>query len=225
MNARATSLAVENAANLLLNAKYAVALTGAGISTPSGIPDFRSPTSGLWEQHDPMAVASIHGFTQAPKQFYEWVRPLAQLMLDAKPNPAHFALAQLEKWGKLKSVITQNIDMLHTRAGSTTVYEVHGHMRTATCLDCKRSIDGEALLQEFLAQSDIVVPHCKHCNGLLKPDTILFGELLPRAILQAAESDAAKCDVMLVAGTALEVYPVADLPRQAVANGADDYHY
>src|SRR5690606_18271286 len=133
--------AIKAAAALLQASRYVVALTGAGISTPSGIPDFRSPHSGVWEQVDPMAVASIQAFRRQPQLFFDWVRPLTYTILSAQPNPAHLALVQLEQYGPLKAVITQNIDMLHTRAGSHNVYEVHGHMRTASCLDCSYSCE------------------------------------------------------------------------------------
>jgi NAD-dependent deacetylase len=124
------------AAELLLAARYVVAFTGAGVSTPSGIPDFRSPDSGLWTKDDPMAVASIHAFRAEPRIFYEWMRPTARLFKEAIPNAAHFALAELEKLGLLKAIITQNIDNLHQEAGSGRVLELHGHLREAVCLRC-----------------------------------------------------------------------------------------
>ena len=127
---------VQIAAQLLCAAHSAVALTGAGISTPSGIPDFRSPKSGLWDGIDPLIVASIYGFRENPEAFYNWIYPLAKLTLYAQPNPAHYALATLENQGKLKGVITQNIDTLHSRAGSHVVHELHGQMREATCTHC-----------------------------------------------------------------------------------------
>lgn len=206
------------AGDLLCKARYAVALTGAGISTPSGIPDFRSPTSGLWDQYDPMEVASIYSFRREPEKFYAWMRPLAQCIASARPNPAHLALSCLEKHGPLKCIITQNIDMLHTKAGSRLVYEVHGHTRFATCLGCHQQADGEQTLKAFLETG--VVPRCQACGGVLKPDVILFGEQLPWQIFAAAEAAVAQCDLLLVAGSSLEVAPVGDLPLLAKQVGA-----
>lgn len=206
------------AAALLQASRYTVALTGAGISTPSGIPDFRSPHSGVWERVDPMAVASIQAFRRQPQLFFDWVRPLTRTILAAQPNPAHLALTQLEQYGPLKAIITQNIDMLHTRAGSQTVYEVHGHMRTARCLDCDFSCEALDVLQQALQQQ--LIPTCPRCGGLLKPDVVMFGEALPWVVFQQAQNAAATCDLMLVAGSSLEVAPVGDLPYLAKRNHA-----
>lgn len=210
--------AIRRAAQLLSASTHAVALTGAGISTPSGVPDFRSPESGLWEKYDPMAVASIDAFRRNPAAFYEWIRPLARKAAAAKPNPAHTALARLEQRGILKAVITQNIDDLHVRAGSRRVLELHGHMRTATCIQCRRRANTEPLLKEFLQRGTL--PTCGTCGGALKPDIILFGELLPTAVLVEAQFETSACDVMLVAGSSLEVTPAAYLPFDAHRSGA-----
>jgi len=205
-------------AHYVSQARSMIAFTGAGISTPSGIPDFRSPNSGLWEGVDPLEVASIYGFRQNPAGFYRWVYPFARIALNAKPNPAHFALARLEALGKLKCVITQNIDMLHTRAGSKTVYELHGHMREATCISCFTVFPGEPILEQFL--EDHLVPRCSKCGGVLKPNVILFGEQLPYRELQAAQAAARSADLMLIIGSSLEVAPASDLPLLALHNGA-----
>lgn len=133
---------VARAVELLRQAKSVVALTGAGVSTPSGIPDFRSPDSGVWDRVDPMEVASIYAFRHNPDAFFNWLRPLATTILNAKPNPAHFALASLEANGRLHATITQNIDLLHTRAGSHTVYEIHGSLQKATCQGCHTQVAG-----------------------------------------------------------------------------------
>jgi NAD-dependent deacetylase len=210
--------ALEAASALLRRARYVVALTGAGISTGSGIPDFRSPRSGLWERHDPAEVASIYGFRHNPARFYNWIRPLARTILEAEPNPAHFALARMERRGLLRSIITQNIDLLHSRAGSQTVHEVHGHLRTVTCIHCFREYDCRPYLVALLETG--AVPSCPACGNALKPNVILFGEQLPARALSAARRDAARCDVMLVVGSSLEVYPAADLPAFAHRNGA-----
>ncbi|MBK9049821.1 MAG: NAD-dependent deacylase [Chloroflexi bacterium] len=206
------------AAALLKKSGYMVALTGAGISTPSGIPDFRSPQSGVWDQLDPMEVASISAFRLRPQAFFDWVRPLTHTILAAQPNPAHLALVQLERYGPLKAIITQNIDMLHTRAGSQTVYEVHGDLRTATCLDCPFTCDAHDLLAQIVQQQ--TVPVCPACGGTMKPNVILFGEALPWAIFEQARHAAATCDLMLVAGSSLEVAPASDLPYLAKRNRA-----
>ena len=211
------SAAIEQVAKWLLGASYAVAFTGAGISTPSGIPDFRSADSGLWEHVDPMQVASIFGFRQNPRAFYDWVRPLAIMTRDAEPNPAHIALATLEQAGLLKSVITQNIDMLHTRAGSVVVRELHGHMRSMTCIRCFREYDAAPYMEALLA--DNILPMCE-CGGVLKPNVILFGEQLPFQALQQAKDDARKADVMLIIGSSLEVEPASSLPLIAKRNGS-----
>lgn len=210
--------ALAAAGDLLRRARCVVALTGAGISTGSGIPDFRSPHSGLWERHDPAEVASIYGFRHNPARFYAWIRPLARTILDAEPNPAHFALARMEQNGPLCSVITQNIDLLHSRAGSQTVHEVHGHLRTVTCIHCFREYDSRPYLLVFLDTG--ATPTCPACGSALKPNVILFGEQLPARALSAARRAAARCDVMLVVGSSLEVYPAADLPVIAHHAGA-----
>jgi len=208
---------IDRAAQLLSQADYAVAVTGAGHSTPSGIPDFRSPTSGLWTQVDPMAVASLFAFRLRPQDFYDWIRPLARTMLEAQPNPAHHALAQLESAGLIKSVITQNIDGLHQKAGSQRVHEVHGHMREATCIRCYQVTPADALVEAFLEGNEI--PRCP-CGGVMKPNVILFGEQLPMDVLVAAQQDTMICDLMLVIGSSLTVEPVADLPLMALGQGA-----
>jgi NAD-dependent deacetylase len=209
---------IEQAKALLAQSKQAVAFTGAGISTPSGIPDFRSPGSGMWEQVDPFEVASITGFRRRPQDFYDWIHPLARLTLAAQPNPAHIALAQLETYGPLQGVITQNIDMLHTRAGSKTIYEVHGHMREMTCVRCYHIFDSAPYMETFLQTK--AVPLCPHCNSVLKPNVILFGEQLPLTVLHKARNLVRQSDLMIVAGSSLEVAPVGDLPLLAVENGA-----
>ncbi len=209
---------IERAVTLLQACRHAVALTGAGVSTPSGIPDFRSAGSGLWGQVDPFEVASLEGFLRRPQAFYDWVYPLAHMTLRALPNPAHYALAHLEQYGPLKSIITQNIDMLHGRAGSQHVYEVHGHLREVTCLQCRRVSPATTLWPDFLASRQM--PSCAMCGGILKPNVVLFGEDLPLGTLLGAESEARTCDLMLVAGSSLEVTPAGDLPLIARRAGA-----
>lgn len=207
--------AIERAAELLYEARHVVALTGAGISRPSGIPDFRSE-DGLWARDDPMVVASLAGFRVDPQRFYTWVRPLIDTIELALPNPAHLALAQLEREGRLTAVITQNIDGLHQRAGSHKVYELHGNVRSATCLECGHQVPGWSLMAQVRHGK---IPRCA-CGGLFKPDVVLFDELLPRGLFWLAQRAIEQCDVVLVAGTALEVAPVCELPLVGLRRGA-----
>ena len=209
---------IEAAVQILQQSRHAAALTGAGISVPSGIPDFRSPESGVWENVDPIQVASIHAFQQDPAPFYQWIHPLARIILDAQPNPAHLALADLERRGPLRSVITQNIDLLHNKAGSQNVYEVHGHMRQATCMRCCAVYSMETILPDFVATGNI--PFCSVCGGALKPNVVLFGEALPAKIMRDAQREALACDAMIVAGSSLAVSPVNELPLLAKQTGA-----
>jgi NAD-dependent deacetylase len=207
--------AIARAAEILHGARRVVALTGAGISRPSGIPDFRSE-GGLWTRDDPMVVASLAGFRADPRRFYSWVQPLIDTIRVALPNPAHLALAQIEREGRLTAVITQNIDGLHQRAGSHQVYELHGHIRSATCLDCEHQVPGQSLIEPVRHGK---IPRCL-CGGLFKPDIVLFDELLPRGLFWLAQRAIEHCDVVLVAGTALEVAPVCELPLAGLRRGA-----
>ena len=206
------------ARDLLRGAARVVALTGAGVSTASGIPDFRSEDSGLWVKYHPFEVASLTGFRHHPERFYDWIRPLAQLMRDAEPNAAHHALARLEARGLLHEIVTQNIDLLHTRAGSRVVHELHGSMREVTCVECFHISPAEPILSAFIEND--ALPRCRACRGLLKPNVILFGEQLPYGVLQAARRAVRAADVLLVAGSSLEVSPAAEMPLMALAAGA-----
>jgi len=213
---RATLL--EQAARLLKGATSACALTGAGISTPSGIPDFRSAGSGLWERADPMEVASLTAFRYHPEAFFAWIHPLAASILGSQPNAAHLALARLETAGRLAGLVTQNIDGLHARAGSRRLFEIHGHLRTATCVACYRSFGTDSMLAQF-AQTG-AVPRCQACGGVLKPDVVLFGEQLPQEAVRGAEALLGSCDLLLIAGSSLEVTPAALMPQRALQAGA-----
>jgi NAD-dependent deacetylase len=208
---------IQRAAELIRQSRPMVAFTGAGHSTASGIPDFRSPDSGLWAQANPMLVASIWAFRLNPKVFYNWIRPLVPLLVNASPNVAHFALANLESAGYVKAVITQNIDDLHQKAGSRRVLELHGHLRKATCVRCYRQEPVDADMMQAICEGKI--PHCA-CGGVLKPNVILFGEQLPCQVFNDATAEIHQCDLILIAGSSLEVQPAADLPFRAVHNGA-----
>ena len=209
---------IEYAAELFKKAKYAIVLTGAGISTPSGIPDFRSEGTGLWSRDEPMEAASLNTFRIAPERFFAWFRPLAGQILKAEPNPAHIALAKMEQAGLIQSVITQNIDALHHKAGSKNVIEMHGTLRTLSCTQCFQQAEVQHYIKAFVEQGEL--PRCAACNGLMKPDVILFGEQLPQRAWFEAQRESRQCDLMMVAGSSLEVLPVAGLPMQAIDRGA-----
>ena len=208
---------IELIAGLLQESRHTIALSGAGISTPSGIPDFRSENNGLWNQFDPMEVASLSAFRTHPGSFFNWFRPLANTILEAQPNPAHTALAELEDIGLLASIITQNIDGLHQKAGSRNVIEVHGSINTLTCGQCYQTIKTREVSKSYIYEGQI--PSCPSCGGTLKPDVILFGEQMPSLPWQAAEEEIRKCDLLLVIGSSLEVNPVGKLPYDVISNG------
>jgi len=212
------SATLEEAAALIKKAKFAVALTGAGSSTPSGIPDFRSRGSGLWTKCSPEEVATLSAFRQHPDQFFEWLRPLVSHMLSAQPNPAHLALAQLEKKAYLKTTITQNIDGLLQRAGAKNVLEVHGSLHTLTCIGCYQKVDASDYIAPYINEG--IIPRCRNCHNYLKPDIVLFEEQLPAKIWLKARQTVDVCDLLVVAGTSLVVSPVAQLPERAKNNGA-----
>jgi NAD-dependent deacetylase len=190
-----------------------VVLTGAGVSTESGIPDFRSAT-GIWAEVDPFEVASVQAFGRDPARVWGFYRERIHLLRDAQPNAAHRALAELEARGHVRAVVTQNIDTLHTRAGSRDVVEVHGSIRSAQCLGCLWTEPADAVLAQL---EESPVPLCPQCGDVLKPGVVLFGELLPAAALERA-SELARCArLLLVVGSSLEVWPVAGLPLEAQA--------
>jgi NAD-dependent protein deacetylase/lipoamidase len=182
---------------------------------PSGIPDFRSPGTGLWENVNPMEVAHIDVFRRDPKRFWNYYRPRFGMLEDKQPNPAHEALAELEAKGMLEAVITQNIDRLHRRAGSQRVVEVHGTIETGSCLECSTTYPLEEVKTLFDADG---VARCGSCDGPVKPDVVLFGEMLPERAMEEAHALASRADLLLCVGSSLEVYPVASLP--AVTAGA-----
>jgi NAD-dependent deacetylase len=218
MSLSSLDIAIQKAADLLQKAQHAVAFTGAGISTPSGIPDFRSKNTGLWQRFDPMEVASLDVFQARPARFYDWLRPLLRQTWQAQPNPAHLALAELEKAGCIKAVVTQNIDDLHQRAGSNEVLEVHGSLRTLTCRYCSQTYPSTQFREKLTLADDM--PTCPTCAHILKPDIVLFGEILPSRVWRAAEEHCQQADIILVVGSSLEVWPAASLPEMGVENGA-----
>ena len=190
-----------------------VVLTGAGISTESGIPDFRSPT-GIWAEVDPFEVASIEAFRRDPARVWAFYRTRIDLLREAEPNAGHHAIAELERRGLVSAVVTQNIDTLHTRAGSRDVVEVHGSIRSAVCLGCLWMEEAEAALAQLEEQP---VPLCMHCGEILKPGVTLFGEILPPGALERATELTRTARLLLVVGSTLEVWPVAGLPLEARA--------
>jgi NAD-dependent deacetylase len=212
----ATSRAVR-LAELLRSAGRALALTGAGISVPSGIPDFRSPGTGLWANVDPMQVAHIDVFRRHPERFWQFYGQRFALLRDKRPNGAHRALVELERRGMLEAVVTQNIDGLHRAAGTRELIEVHGTIGTSSCLECGERLELETVRSRLEAAPD-GVPRCD-CGAPLKPDVVLFGELLPEAALARASALAAEADLLLCVGSSLEVFPVAQLPQITLAAG------
>ena len=212
----ATETQARQLAELMERSDCTVALTGAGISVPSGIPDFRTPGTGLWEKVNPMEVAHIDAFRRDPVSFWSFYRPRLHSLDGIEPNPAHTVLAELERRGLLEAVITQNIDMLHVKAGSERVIEVHGSIRTGTCQGCAAQYS-LAEIDELFDDRGVAV--CSSCDGHVKPDVVLFGELLPVDAMAEAESLAARADLMLCIGSSLEVYPVAGLPSVTLGRG------
>ena len=203
-------MSVERLAELIRTRRPCVVLTGAGVSTESGIPDFRSPT-GIWAEVDPMEYASLRAFHADHEKVWSFYAKRIEMLTEAEPNEAHRALAELERRGYVKAIVTQNIDLLHTRAGSRNVVEVHGSIRTVSCLACGH--------RESLEESLLPVPRCPDCGAVLKPDVVFFGELLPRAAIDRAYELARGAASMLVVGSALEVFPVAELPLETLGAG------
>ena len=205
-------------AQLVRDARSVVALTGAGVSVPSGIPDFRSPGTGLWQQVDPMEVAHIDAFHGDPARFWGFYGPRFATLSSKLPNRAHQALAELERRGLLDAVITQNVDMLHRKAGTRELVEVHGSIASCSCPACGRAVTPDQVRERLRAEPD-GVPRCDHCGGPLKPDVVLFGELLPEDALRRAQELCERAGLLLCIGSSLEVYPVAGLPALTLAGG------
>jgi NAD-dependent deacetylase len=192
-------------------------LTGAGISVPSGIPDFRTPGKGLWEKVDPMEVAHIDAWRRDPDRFWSFYGERFASLTDKRPNPAHEAVAELERRGLVRAVITQNIDRLHRLAGSERLIEVHGSIEYSVCMECGGKVALEKVVEQLEGADG--APECLACIAPLKPDVILFGEMLPELALAEAQALAEQADLMLCVGSSLEVYPVAALPGVTLGRG------
>jgi len=210
-------VSVSELVELIRERRPCVVLTGAGVSTESGIPDFRSPT-GIWAQFDPLEYGSLDAFRRDPVKVWSFYKPRVAMLTDAEPNPAHLALAELERLGFVQAVVTQNIDLLHERAGSREVVEVHGSIRTSSCPGCGERYPLTRVL-ELVAQAE--APACPSCGEILKPDVVFFGELLPPAAIDRAFELARSAGLLLVVGSALEVYPVAGLPLETMRAGGE----
>lgn len=207
---------VEDLARALIAAEHAIVLTGAGISTESGVPDFRSK-GGLWERYDPMKAGSLDMFVRDPKQFWEFHRPRYEQVDAVEPNDAHRAVAELQRRGIVKALITQNIDGLHGRAGSPDPIEIHGSLTGGRCLRCDIHVDRQELLARADAAAD-GVPRCD-CGFQLKSHVVLFGEMLPPRAMEEMFVQAECADMILVIGSSLLVSPVADIPAIVLQNG------
>jgi NAD-dependent deacetylase len=219
MEARDFDFLVDKVAALILESSRVIVFTGAGISTESGIPDFRSP-GGIWTKFDPDDF-TIQKFMSSEKTRRMQWQMLAEgsLLKDAEPNQAHHAVAELEKLGKITCVITQNIDNLHQKAGSSPdkVFELHGNMKFVRCMSCDRRFPVDDILVRLDREE---IPDCQFCRGILKPDAVFFGESLPQQVLNDAIQHARHCDLFIVIGSTLVVYPAAYMPMYAVESGA-----
>jgi NAD-dependent deacetylase len=216
--ATAPTEAIARLAELIGEARSVVALTGAGISVPSGIPDFRTPGTGMWEKVDPMEVAHIDAFRRDPVRFWSFYGQRFATLGGKLPNGAHDALVALEQYGLLDAVITQNIDMLHRTAGTRELIEVHGSIASCCCLRCGTHVPLEEVRARLQRAAD-GVPRCEGCERPLKPDVVLFGELLAPHALERARELCEGADVLLCVGSSLEVYPVAALPQLTLRAG------
>jgi NAD-dependent deacetylase len=209
---------MQQLAELIRSARSVVALTGAGISVPSGIPDFRTPGTGMWEDVDPMEVAHIDAFREEPERFWRFYGERFASLADKRPNGAHLALVAIERAGLLDGVITQNVDMLHRAAGTRELVEMHGSIATCSCPECGCTLSLEAA-REALEEEDDGVPRCEQCESPLKPDVVLFGEMLGQSAIARAVELCEGADLLICIGSSLEVHPVAGLPELTVRTG------
>jgi NAD-dependent deacetylase len=205
-------MSVERLAELVRERRQCVVLTGAGISTESGIPDFRS-AGGIWERYDPAEVANIDAFRGDPARVWEFYALRLAALSEAEPNDGHRALAELEEQGWIDAIVTQNVDGLHQRAGSREVVEVHGSLRETECIHCGVHVPTEDAI------AMLPLPPCPECGDVLKPGAVMFGELLPMQAIERAQALAAEAGVLLVVGTSLEVHPIAALPSATLSSG------
>ncbi|MBU5439065.1 NAD-dependent protein deacylase [Tissierella sp. MSJ-40] len=203
---------IEKAARMIKDSAKVMVLTGAGISTESGIPDFRSPNTGLWENIDPMEALSTAVLYNDPNKFYKEGFQMLLSMTNAEPNKGHLVLAEMERLGYIKGIITQNIDNLHHKAGSKYILEVHGNTREGSCLDCGEIV-GLNVLEGKINKGEIP-PKCEKCGGLLRPNVVFFGDMLPEDFNIAWE-EIDDCDLLIVIGSSLSVSPVNYLPQKA----------
>ncbi len=211
---------IARAADILDNAQKILIFSGAGLSTESGIPDFRSP-GGVWDKYDPsdFYFQKILSDEKAREKYWEMSREFYGTMKDAQPNRAHISIRVLEEMGKLLAIVTQNIDHLHHKAGNSPekIIEIHGTAFSVSCLSCGKKYDREEI--ERRLDSGTKVPYCDDCSGILKPDTISFGQAMPEDKMARAISHANECDLCIVLGSSLVVYPAASVPVQAVRSG------
>jgi NAD-dependent deacetylase len=205
-------MSVESLARLVEELQPCLVLTGAGISTESGTPDFRS-AGGIWTRYDPMEYATIDAFLADPVKVWDFYGKRLDAVGEAEPNDGHRALAELEERGWIGAVVTQNVDGLHARAGTQALVEVHGSLRAARCLGCGARVPMQEVV-ELLPE-----PTCPDCGRVLKPDVVMFGEFLPEGVISLATQLAAAARLLLVVGSSLEVYPVAALPEETLAAG------
>jgi NAD-dependent deacetylase len=203
----------EELISTLRHAKSVCVLTGAGISAESGVPTFRGE-GGIWKKFKPEELANFDAFIRNPELVWEWYAYRRKLIHEVKPNPAHYGLVALERHVKEFTLVTQNVDNLHKRAGSKNVVELHGNIDRSYCIQC-RALVPESEMEEILA-----VPHCTKCGGLIRPDVVWFGEMLPFEVFSKAESAARQCDIFFSIGTSAVVYPAASLPYTALDEGA-----
>ncbi len=207
---------VARLAELITRSRSTVVLTGAGISVPSGIPDFRSATTGLWQRVDPLKVATIDVFHNDTEAFWRFYRPRFHDLGAKLPNRAHRIVAEFEQRGLIEGVVTQNIDLLHAKAGSKRIWEVHGSIASSGCIDCGRAYRLAEVDRCFDA---VGVARCADCDGKIKPNVVLFGEMLPEQVIDEASAIASAADLIICIGSSLEVYPVAALPELTLAAG------
>jgi NAD-dependent deacetylase len=208
-------MSVERLAELIRECRPCVVLTGAGVSTESGIPDFRS-RDGIWARYDPMQYATIDAFRRDPVKVWDFYGKRLDVLKRAQPNAAHLALAELQRAGYVHAVVTQNVDRLHELAGSREVVEVHGSIRTSSCLACGVTVPFEEVVRQL---ENAPAPVCPGCGAVLKPDVVMFGELLPADAIERAQALARSTRLLLVVGSSLAVYPVAALPEDTLQAG------